>query len=64
MSRSTLLSSLNLFTLILVLALATAVFVFFMRKRSNRHPLKGREERNIAADLDAGQDAPDHSPRR
>jgi LPXTG-motif cell wall-anchored protein len=63
MSTSEYLSSQNLMILVigaLVLAIALA---FFLRKRSNRHPLEGRQERNVGADLDAGRKAPDHSPR-
>jgi LPXTG-motif cell wall-anchored protein len=57
------LSSQNLMILVagaLVLAIALA---WFLRKRSNRHPMEGRQERNVGADLDAGRKAPDHSPR-
>lgn len=30
---------LNIFTLVAVLAIAAVAFLFFMRKRSNRHPM-------------------------
>jgi hypothetical protein len=63
MSNSGLLSSLNLVTLIGVLVVVAIGFAYFLRRRSNRHPLEGHEERNIASDLDAHRDAPDHSPR-
>lgn len=63
MSKSELLPSLNLATLVIVLAIVAIGFLFFLRKRSNRHPMEGREERNVAADLDAGRPADDRSPR-
>ncbi len=62
MSRFTLLSSLNLVTLVLVFVIVAGVLIYFLRKRSNRQPLEGRRERNIGADLDAGRAAPDHNP--
>ncbi|MEG3163123.1 LPXTG cell wall anchor domain-containing protein [Sphingomonas sp. PB2P19] len=64
MSRTGLLSSLNLMTLIGVFVIVAIGFIFFLRRRSNRRPLEGREERNVARDLDAGRPAPDHSPRK
>jgi len=63
MSSSGFLSSLNLMTLGIVLVVAALAFAYFLRRRSNRHPLEGRQERNIAEDLDAGRKPPDHSPR-
>lgn len=57
------LSSLNLMTLVVGFLVVAGGFVFFLRKRSNRHPMAGRDERNVGADLDAGRAAPDHSPR-
>ncbi len=63
MSTSGFLSSLNLATLIGVVLVVAIGFAYFLRRRSNRHPLDGREERNVAKDLDAHRDAPDHSPR-
>ena len=39
MTEPGLLSSLNLFTLIAVLVIAGALFAWFLRKRSNRHPM-------------------------
>jgi hypothetical protein len=63
MSTFDYLASQNLMILVtgaIVLAIALA---WFLRKRSNRHPLEGRQERNVGADLDAGRKAPDHSPR-
>lgn len=63
MSSSTFLSSLNLGTLVIVVVIVAIGFAYFLRRRSNRHPLEGREERNIARDLDAGNEPPDHSPR-
>ncbi len=64
MASTGFLSSLNLGTLVIGLVIIVLALVFFLRRRSNRHPLEGREERNIAADLDAGRKAPDHNPRR
>ena len=63
MSRPEFLSSLNLMTLVVVFLIVAAGFIFFLRKRSNRRPLDGRQERNVAADLDANRAAPDHSRR-
>lgn len=63
MANTGFLGSLNLGTLVIVFLIAAAAFVFFLRRRSNRHPLEGRDERNIAQDLDAGRAAPDQSPR-
>lgn len=63
MAPTEFLSAQNLMTLIAVFVIAAVAFMFFLRKRSNRHPMEGRQERNIAADLDAGRKAPDHSPR-
>jgi hypothetical protein len=57
------LSSLSLATLGIVLLIAVIVFGYFIRKRSNRHPMDGRQERNIAKDMDSGQTPHDHSPR-
>ena len=64
MTSSTFLSSLNLGTLVVVLVIVAIGFAYFLRKRSNRRPLEGREERNVARDLDAGREAPDHSPHK
>jgi hypothetical protein len=63
MRTSSFLSSLNLATLLIVLAVAAVGFGLFLRHRRNRHPLQGHAERNVAADLDAGRPAPDHHPR-
>ncbi|HVF95199.1 MAG TPA: hypothetical protein VM900_12875 [Sphingomonas sp.] len=63
MTRNDFLASLNLSTLVIVALVVAVAFAYFLRKRSNRHPLEGRQERNVAADLDAGREAPDHSPR-
>lgn len=63
MSRTDFLSSLNLGTLVIVFAIVAVAFIYFLRKRKNRHPLEGRQERNVGADLDAGRPAPDHNPR-
>ena len=63
MSRPEFLSSLNLMTLVVVFLIVAGAFVFFLRKRSNRRPLDGRQERNVGADLDANRAAMDHSRR-
>ena len=63
MSTTEYLSSQNLMILISGFVVAAIAFMYFMRKRSNRHPMEGRQERNVGADLDAGRKAPDHSPR-
>ncbi|RVT42112.1 hypothetical protein [Sphingobium algorifonticola] len=62
MSNVGFLSSLSLVTLLIVLGVAAITLVVFLRKRSNRHPLEGKQERNVAADIEAGKSAPDHSP--
>jgi hypothetical protein len=64
MSRNELLPSLNLGTLVIVFVIVALAFAFYLRKRSNRHPLDGRQERNVAKDLDAGREAPDHLRRK
>ncbi len=61
MSSTTFLSSLSLGTLGIGLLIVAIGFAYFLRRRSNRHPLAGRQERNIAKDLEAGKQPPDHS---
>lgn len=39
--------SLMFFTLIGVLVIAVVALLWFLRKRSNRHPMQGVRERNI-----------------
>lgn len=63
MARTDFLSTLNLGTLAIVLVIVAVLFAFFLRKRNNRHPMDGRQERNVAADIDSGRGAPDRSPR-
>lgn len=63
MSTFEYLASQNLMILVTGFLVAAAALAFFLRKRSNRHPMEGRQERNVGADLDAGRKAPDHSPR-
>ena len=63
MSNNGFLGSLNLGTLVIVFLIVAAGFVYFLRRRSNRHPLDGRRERNVAQDLDAGRGPPDQAPR-
>lgn len=62
MSNVDFLSSLNLMTLVGVLAAACLSLLWFMRKRSNAHSMDGKRERNVGRDLDAGRAAPDHLP--
>lgn len=64
MSSPDFLSSLSLMTLLVPLILVGIAFAYFMRRRSNRHPLEGQHERNVAKDLDAGRAAPDHLDRK
>lgn len=64
MSSSGFLSSLNLGTLVIVFLIAAIGFAYFLRRRSNRRPMEGRRERNVARDIDAGREPPDNSPRR
>lgn len=61
MTSTGFLASQNLMTLVLVVVIVAIGFAYFLRKRSNRHSMDGRQERNVAADLDAGRKAPDHS---
>ncbi len=63
MATSGFLASLNLGTLVIVFLVVAAGLMYFLRRRSNRHPLEGRRERNVGADLDAGREPPDHNPR-
>lgn len=63
MNLSEMLASLNIGTLVIVALVLAVALLLFLRRRSNRHPLEGRQERNVAADLDAGRKAPEHSPR-
>ncbi len=58
------LSSLSLATLVIVLVIVAGALAYFLRHRSNRQPLEGRHERNIAQDIDSGNEPPDHSPRK
>ena len=62
MASTSFLGALNLTTLVIVAVVVAIGFAFFLRRRSNRHPLENREERNIARDLDQGRPAEDHSP--
>jgi len=64
MSSTGFLSSLNLTTLVIVVVIVGIAFAWFLRHRSNRRPMEGRQHRNIAKDVDKGRDAPDHSPRQ
>ncbi len=52
MSTEAIIPALMLFTLIAALAIAVALLVRFMRKPENRHPLAGKQERNIAEVID------------
>ncbi len=61
MSHTTFLSSLSIGTLGIGVLIVAIAFAYFLRRRSNRQPMAGREHRNIAKDLDAGKSAPDHS---
>lgn len=63
MSTTGFLGSLNLGTLVIVFLVVVAGFAYFLRRRSNRHPMEGRQERNVAQDLDAGRGPGDHTPR-
>lgn len=63
MSSTNFLASLNLGTLVIAVVIVAIGFAYFLRRRSNRHPLEGRKERNVARDLDAGNEPQDHSPR-
>lgn len=64
MASTGFLASLNLTTFVIVLVVVGIGLLFFLRRRSNAHPLDGRAERNVAQDLDAGRPAPDHNPPR
>lgn len=58
------LSALNLGTLVVVLIIIGIALALFLRKRSNRHPLAGMQERNVAKDLYANRSASDYSTKR
>lgn len=62
MPSTGLLSSLSMMTLLVVVLIAAIGLALFLRKRGNRHPLRGQRERNVARDLDAEKSAPDHLP--
>lgn len=62
-SNSGFLASLNLGTIVIAVLIVGAILLFFIRKRSNRHSMEGREHRNVGADIDAGRDAPAESRR-
>ena len=47
MMSSTAVPTLMFLTLGIVLVIAIVVLARFMRKRSNRHPMAGKQERNI-----------------
>ena len=57
MSTNELVPGLGLSTLLIVLAVAAVIFLLFMRRRSNRHPMEGERERNVARDIDQGRDS-------
>jgi hypothetical protein len=61
MSSTTFLSSLSLGTMVIALLIAAIAFAWFLRRKSNRQGMSGRQHRNIAKDLDRGQSPPDHS---
>lgn len=47
MSTDGTVGSLMFFTLIAALAIAVIALLWFLRKRSNRHPMEGIRERNM-----------------
>ena len=57
-------ASLGLVTLVIAFLVVAIAFASFLRKRSNRHPLAGKQERNVAADLDAGRTAPSNENQK
>ncbi len=63
MTSSGFLSSLNLGTLVIGVVIVAIGFLIFLRRRSNRHPMEDRQERNVAKDLDERREPPNHSPR-
>ncbi len=60
MSRSDLLPLLNLTTLIVFALILLGVLLLFLRKRSNRHPMEGQHEENIAKRIDESRDTREH----
>lgn len=54
------LSSLNIFTLVVVAAFLLASLLFFLRKKQNRHPMKGQPEENIAKRIDEARETRKH----
>ena len=55
MSKTELLSGLNLFTLVIVAAVLLAYLLFYLRKKRNRHPMEHQREENIAERIDEGR---------
>lgn len=59
MSETELVPTLMLFTLIAALVIGVVLLLRFRRKRANRHPLAGQQERNVAQAIDERR-APPH----
>ena len=53
MNTPDMLASLNLMTLVSVAVALLVLYLLFMRKKSNRHPLAGKEDDHIGERLDA-----------
>ncbi len=62
MNNPSMLMSLNLMTLGAVLLILIGSFLWFMRKRSNRHPMEGQPERKIGEHLDRMEAKADEHP--
>lgn len=46
--------SLMLMTLGIVLVIAIVLLIWFLRRPSNRHPMHGSPDRNVAKEIDEG----------
>ena len=58
MSETELVPTLMLFTLIAALVIGIVLFLRFRRKRANRHPMEGQQERNVGQAIDEHQRPP------
>jgi hypothetical protein len=58
MPESELVPTLMLFTLIAALLIGVVLLLRFRRKRGNRHPMAGQQERNVGQAIDEHQRPP------
>lgn len=50
--------SLMLMTLGAVILILAIMLIMFLRRRSNRHPMKGQPERHVGREIDEGKRGP------